>query len=282
MIKILTWNIQNGKGIDEKISLNRISHSILNICDPDIICLQEVSINCQLVDGTRPNQVDELSNIFSDYLPFYGPAYDIQSKDSNDREQYGNLILSRLPVLSSFNHMLPQTVNSSFRQMPRQLSEITVQTALFPLRVMTTHLEYHSELQRCEQVKRIKSINKEINDLVLMPPEQIINSPYREFQRASRAVICGDFNFVPDSIEYNLMTGIEDNTELLIDASRLLNPNSIHSPTCGIFDVDQWPQGPHCRDYGFISSNLTDNIQSIVVNEKIDASDHQPVVITLS
>ena len=59
MITILTWNIQNGKGIDEKISLNRIAESILNICDPDIICLQEVSINSQLVDGSRPDQVKE-------------------------------------------------------------------------------------------------------------------------------------------------------------------------------------------------------------------------------
>ena len=42
MITILTWNIQNGKGIDEKISLNRIAESILNICDPDIICLRMV------------------------------------------------------------------------------------------------------------------------------------------------------------------------------------------------------------------------------------------------
>ena len=282
MITILTWNIQNGKGIDDKISLNRIAESILNICDPDIICLQEVSINSQLVDGSRPDQVKELSNIFSDYLPSYGPAYNIKGKDSNDREQYGNLILSRLPVLSSFNHMLPQTVDSSFRQMPRQLSEITVQTALYPLRVMTTHLEYHSELQRCEQVKRIKSINKEINDLALMPPEQIINSPYREFERASRALICGDFNFVPNSIEYDLMIGEKDSSESLVDAWRYLNPNSIHRPTCGIFDADQWPQGPHCRDYGFVSSNIAENLQNIVVNEKIDASDHQPVILTLS
>ena len=139
-----------------------------------------------------------------------------------------------------------------------------------------------SFIKPCKKQILYKQIFKEINDLILMPPEQIINSPYREFERASRAVICGDFNFVPNSIEYDLMIGEEDSAESLVDAWSYLNPNSIHGPTCGIFDADQWPQGPHCRDYGFVSSNIAENLQNIVVNEKIDASDHQPVIFTLS
>ncbi len=140
MINVLTMNIKNGKGGDGNIALNRIAESILNMCDPDIICLQEVSVNCRLSDGTQPDQVKELSNLFSDYSVFFGPAYDIKRENSEVREQYGNLILSQFPVLSRFNHILPQTVNSPFRQMPRHLSEITIQTPLFPLCIMTTHL----------------------------------------------------------------------------------------------------------------------------------------------
>ena len=56
----------------------------------------------------------------------------------------------------------------------------------------------------------------------------------------------------------------------------------MHSPTCGIFDKKQWPEGSHCRDFGFISSNLKGNLDGIEVNEKIDASDHQPVMFTFS
>ena len=40
--------------------------------------------------------------------------------------------------------------------------------------------------------------------------------------------------------------------------------------------------GPHCRDFGFISSNLERSLNSIEVNENIDASDHQPVILTFS
>jgi len=87
VITILTWNIQNGQGVDGKISLKRIADSILNMCNPDIICLQEVSVNCTLSDGTQPDQVKELSNLFGDYLPFFGPAYDIKCENSERREQ---------------------------------------------------------------------------------------------------------------------------------------------------------------------------------------------------
>ena len=282
MITVLTWNIQNGQGVDGNISLKRIAESILNMCDPDVICLQEVSVNCRLSDGTQPDQVTELSILFSDYSVFFGPAYDIKRENSEVREQYGNLILSKFPVLSSFNHILPQTVNSSFRQMPRQLSEITIKTPLFPLCIMTTHLEFHSEFQRCEQVRRIVSINQEINNLAMMPPLFDNNGSYRKFERSDRVILCGDFNFNPGSVEYNLLTSNEINSNFFLDAWKQLNPNSTHAPTCGIFDKKQWPEGPHCRDFGFISRNLEGSLDSIEVNEKIDASDHQPVVFTFS
>jgi len=282
MITVLTWNIQNGQGVDGNISLDRIAESILKMCNPDVICLQEVSVNCTLSDGTQPDQVAKLSNIFSDYSSFFGPAYDIKRENSDVREQYGNLILSKFPVLSSFNHILPQTVDNSFRQMPRQLTEITIETPLFPLCIMTTHLEFHSEFQRCDQVKRIISINQEINNLARTPALFDNSGPYRKFERSDRVILCGDFNFNPDSIEYNLLTSNETNSNFFLDSWRQLNPNLMHSPTCGIFDKKQWPEGSHCRDFGFISSNLKGNLDGIEVNEKIDASDHQPVMFTFS
>jgi endonuclease/exonuclease/phosphatase family metal-dependent hydrolase len=147
---------------------------------------------------------------------------------------------------------------------------------------MTTHLEFHSEFQRCEQVRRIVSINQEINNLVTMPPLFDNNGSYRKFERSDRVILCGDFNFNPGSVEYNLLTSNEINSNFFLDAWKQLNPNSSHSPTCGIFDKKQWPEGPHCRDFGFISSNLERSLNSIEVNENIDASDHQPVILTFS
>ena len=281
MITILSWNIQNGQGVDGIVSLERIAKVVSSICSPDIICFQEVSRNCELKDGTQPDQVEHLSDLFKGYLPFFGPAYDILRDGKKNREQFGNLILSRLPVSSFFNHILPQPTTSSIKQMPRQVTEITIQTPLFPLCVMTTHLEFNSKEQRSEQVNRILSINNDINELSKFPPSNT-KGIFAKIERSNRVLICGDFNFTPDSSEYELLTMKSGNTAPLIDAWKTINPNTKHSPTCGIFDNEIWPQGPHCRDFAFVSENLKSNIESMDVNEETDASDHQPFVISIS
>tara|TARA_B100000929_G_C15427087_1_gene393396 strand:+ start:86 stop:949 length:864 start_codon:yes stop_codon:yes gene_type:complete len=282
MIQILSWNIQNGEGVDGSISLNRIADTIFDMSTPDVICLQEVSRNCELKDGTQPDQVNQLSNLFKGYLPFFGPAYDVLRAGESQREQFGNIILSKLPVLSTFNHILPQLTNRSFRHMPRQVTEITVQTPLFPVCVMTTHLEYGSQDQRYEQVKRILAIKNDIDNLSQYPPIIQNSGPYAKLERPNRVIICGDFNFESNSKEYNLLTSNSQNQEALIDSWRYLNPNSEHAPTCGIFDKKQWSDGAHCRDFAFVSANLKNNIDNIFVNVETDASDHQPFILTLS
>jgi endonuclease/exonuclease/phosphatase family metal-dependent hydrolase len=64
MIQILSWNIQNGKGVDGEISLTRIVEQIRAMGDPQIICLQEVSRGLPLIEGQpAPDQVLELSDL---------------------------------------------------------------------------------------------------------------------------------------------------------------------------------------------------------------------------
>ena len=77
MIQVLSWNIQNGEGVDGVISLERIADTIFSMSNPEVICLQEVSRNCKLKDGTQPDQLNQLSNIFKGYEPFFGAAYDV-------------------------------------------------------------------------------------------------------------------------------------------------------------------------------------------------------------
>ena len=282
MITILSWNIQNGEGVDGIISLDRIASTIFNISNPDLICLQEVSRNCKLKDGTQPDQLMQLSNIFRGYVPFFGPAYDVLRSGESQREQFGNIILSKLPVMSNFNHILPQPVDSSFRHMPRQVTEVTVKTPFFPICVMTTHLEYGSQAQRYAQVERILNIKDDIDQLSLNPAIVQEPGPYAKLERSNKLILCGDFNFEIDSKEYDLLIIKNQNHEALIDAWSHLNPNTEHAPTCGIFDKKQWPEGDHCRDYAFVSSNLKNNIDSIMVNEETDASDHQPFVVSIA
>jgi endonuclease/exonuclease/phosphatase family metal-dependent hydrolase len=287
MTTLVSWNIQNGLGIDGTISLKRIADTLFEMADADIICFQEVSINCEQIDGSRPNQVEELSALFAGYELIFSPAYDVLRDPKIGREQYGNLILSKYPILSIYHHPLPQLSSSAIRQMPRQMLEVTVQPpSAQPLCVMTTHLEFHSLEQRQLQAQYILQINAQICQLNDFLPLFDGKGAYSEILRSNRRILCGDFNFLANTDAYNILTrGLSDSDvyqdSILRDAWRVRNVNQEHSPTCGVFDHKQWPEGPHCRDFIFVSNNLSDQVDTFFTNLETQASDHQPIVLTL-
>ncbi|MCU0933013.1 MAG: endonuclease, partial [Thiobacillaceae bacterium] len=43
-MKLLSWNIQWGRGLDGRVDLARIAGEIRRIGDFDVICLQEVAV----------------------------------------------------------------------------------------------------------------------------------------------------------------------------------------------------------------------------------------------
>lgn len=43
----------------------------------------------------------------------------------------------------------------------------------------------------------------------------------------------------------------------------------------------QWPQGPHCRDFIFVSAGLARQVRRIEVDTETLASDHQPIMVEL-
>ncbi len=280
--RIISWNIQNGLGVDGALSLGRIVEQIRSMGDMDVICLQEVSVNMLLPDGSKHDQVKELSALFPGYTAFFGVALDRLSDDGQSREQFGNLILSRLPVHSVFYHPLPQLADGLIKQMPRQLTEVTVQTASGPLRVMTTHLEFHSVAQRQAQTKRIIDIQAGVSALLAEPPLAVKDTPYAELPRPASCIVCGDFNFLTDAPEYELLTNNTQGEEQFVDAWGLAHPAAPHAPTCGIYDAAQWPQGAHCRDFMFITPDLAHSVVGMKVDTVTGASDHQPVLLELT
>ncbi|MFK7962949.1 MAG: endonuclease/exonuclease/phosphatase family protein [Burkholderiaceae bacterium] len=284
MTSVLTWNIQNGLGVNGDRSLERIAQVIHSHGDPDVLCLQEVSRHLVLDHGVAaPDQVSELAQLFPEYEPVFGAAYDIVQRDNGQRAQYGNLILSRLPVLSRFSHPLPQPPCGGEMQMPRQAMEVSVMAHDGPLRVMTTHLAFHSATERLAQIKAFKSIHEAIVQVAEHPPKQLSSGPYQAFDRASRAVLCGDFNCLPESDEWTeLFETAPTSKARLQDAWRVLSGETPHKPTCGIFDQTQWPQGGHCRDYFAVGGELASQIIGMVTDTNTDASDHQPIRLTLS
>ena len=145
MTAIVTWNIQNGKGCDGATDLRRIFEVIGRMGGADVVCLQEIARNDPAFDGGA-DQAAELAALFNGFTVIFGPAL------SRNERQYGNLVLSRLPVLQVFNHLLPHPAEGGVKHMQRQAIEAVVQTRSGPLRVMTTHLEYYSAAHRAAQI----------------------------------------------------------------------------------------------------------------------------------
>ncbi len=286
MTEILTWNIQCGLGVDGRVDLGRIADVIRTMGDPDAICLQEVSRSMPPFDkGSEQDQVEVLSALFPDHTPYFGAAVDRVGPNGRSRQAFGNLTLSRLPALSVFNHPLPQPAQLGIRHMPRQAVETTLQTAAGPLRIATTHLEFHSIEQRQAQVERLRALHAEACANLHEPGDPSVGSPYEPVARPEAAIICGDFNFEPDSTEYRAMTASFEGTApaaRFVDVWRHIHGSEPHDATCGIFDTKQWPAGPHCRDFFFASGPVAKRLESIAVNTQTDASDHQPVLLVLS
>ncbi|MEX0693072.1 MAG: endonuclease/exonuclease/phosphatase family protein [Rhodospirillales bacterium] len=281
MTSVLTWNIQCGKGVDNRIDLPGIASVIRAMADVDVICLQEVSrFNPDLDNGAGADQAAVLAALFPDHQPVFGAALD-RDNGVGPRKQFGNMILSRLPVIQIFNHPLPQPVpEQPCKHMPRQALEIVVADHDKPFRVTATHLEYHSARQRMAQVERLRTIQTEITENSAYADHAPKSGPYAAIARPASGILCGDFNSAPDDPVYNHMISVGDGADSgYQDAWRRVMGTTPHAPTCGIYDHRQWPEGAHCRDFMFVTDDLAGTINRIQVDEMTAASDHQPVLL---
>lgn len=283
MTEIVTWNIQCGLGVDGRVDLERTAQVIRAMGDPDVICLQEVSQRMPELDaGAGADQVTVLAGLFPEHRPIFGPALDRAGDGAAERRSFGNLILSRLPALCVFRHHLPQPAQAGIRHMPRQATEVTVADPSGPLRILTTHLEFHSVTQRQAQIERLRALHSEAAANIRLAPEQVAAGPYEPLPRPSDCVLCGDFNLEPEEPEYlGLLAGFEDGTPALLDAWPEVHGDRPHDPTCGIFDVEQWPAGQNCRDFFFMTPALAARVDAVRVDVATQASDHQPVLVRL-
>lgn len=282
MTVVLSWNIQNGRGVDGAVSLARIAAVIGAMGEPDVICLQEVSRGLELAGMGAPNQPAELAALFPSYETIFGAAVDADPGGQGQRWQFGNAVLSRLPVLSVLRHPLPRPAVAGIRHMARQATEITVAGPDGPLRVVNTHLEFHSAEQRSVQISRLRDLEEEA---VGQKERQLLTDdggPYRAIARPGAGLICGDFNMDAGSAEYELMlTPLAGGGHPIADAWRIAHPGQPHDPTCGIHDRNQWPQGPHCRDFFFVTGRMAGAVREVSVDVRTDASDHQPLMLEL-
>ena len=278
MLRIVTWNIQWGLGIDETQNLSRLIGDARAIADFDVLCLQEVSDNFANLKGNDgSDQFAELGHLLPGYTAIAGVGLDIPD-GAGGRRRFGNMILSRLPVLQVLRYTLPWEAAAT-RNMPRLLLEAVVEAPSGPLRIMTTHLEYSSSELRRAQVEGIREAHRTAHERHLTPRE---NGPgtYVRFPTTSSAVLTGDFNMRPeDPVKRRISDPFGNGTPRLLDAWEAAQGSSPHPPSFCLFEQSNGP--PHCCDFMFVTEDLASRVSRVAYDQNTQASDHQPVLLEL-
>ncbi len=282
-MKLLSWNIQWGRGMDGRVDLARILQTIRQLGDFDVICLQEVAINFPGLPGSRgEDQIAELSAGLPGYTAIFGAATDVPD-GRGGRSQFGNAIFSRLPVGQVWRHLLPWPAEPDAPSMQRVLVEAVVHSNIGPLRVMTTHLEYYSRRQRKSQIDAIRRLHTEACAMSRrLPLVEEQGGSFEVFSRPAQALLCGDMNFPASAPEREqILTPFNDGSPDFHDAWSQLHPGERHAPTVGIHPVDFVTQ-PECFDFVFVTEGLAGRLRAYGVNAATEASDHQPVWVELA
>jgi endonuclease/exonuclease/phosphatase family metal-dependent hydrolase len=279
-MNLVTWNTQWCCGLDGVVSPERIVRTARALADFDVLCLQEIAQGYDGLPGAPGDQPAQLEALLPGFRLFFGAAVDEFAPDGR-RMRFGNLIATRLPVAQVQHHALPWPADGGVSSMPRMCTVLTlVEPRLGPLRVMTTHLEYYSGLQRMAQAEALRALHVEACARAAAPPLADDDaSPFRAKPHTPHAILCGDFNLAPDAPEVAAIQA-PFGAARLHDAWPLVHGTAPHEPTFRLFDRTYGPDPVAC-DLIFVSDALVSRVQRIAIDAQTRASDHQPVLAVL-
>lgn len=286
-MKLVTYNIQYGLGRDTRYDLGRIAEAVR---DADIIALQEVDRYWQ-----RSGCVDSPA-VIGTHLPehhwVYGANLDMDAsyRDGggrlvNRRRQFGTMILSRAPIASSRNHLLPKYGTLTQHSIQQgALEAVIVTQRAGPVRLYSVHLSHLAAATRMPQVEALLAVHarapSEGGAWCGGHPEP--EAGWTEGgmpPMPADAILLGDFNFDWTAVEYERIVGP------LSEKHGRLN-----RVTCF---VDAWVAAGHAEgegatipqgrriDHCFVSASLASRIRSARIDTAAAGSDHWPLWVDM-
>jgi endonuclease/exonuclease/phosphatase family metal-dependent hydrolase len=203
-IRVMTYNIHHGEGTDKKLDLERIA-AIIAAEHPDVVCLQEIDRNLP-----RTGKQD-FPAILSRQLGMQGvfePNYRF------DGGEYGNMTLTRLPILSHENIAMPNPKGAE----PRGVLRTTIELNGQAVDVLNAHLGLDAEerkAQASEIVTRLRDMPTilagDMNETNIQPAIQIL------LQRLTERPVDAD-NLI-DHIFVNKFISVASSAIVLNDAT---------------------------------------------------------------
>lgn len=286
-MKCVSYNIQYGIGLDGRYDLARISDAVRGA---DVIALQEVSRHNPRNGGR--DMVAELRDLLPDYFAVHGTNFEVDLGSAienghavNRHFSLGNMILSKTPILSSRNLLLPRRRSIDKANYQRGALEALIATSVGPIRFYSTHLDHRGPDERLAQVRHI------VSRVLAYPAEGGALTGVGEFglpepARPESAVVLGDFNMLEGSPEYLAVTGMVDHefglpltADRLVDAAAKLG---IFDHTCINMDEPDNAASHKRIDYAFVTANLAGRLESCRVDADAEGSDHLPLWVELA
>ncbi len=168
-VRVLSYNIHHGEGTDGRLDLERIAE-VIRSAEPDVVALQEVDRGVARTGGldepTILARLTGMTALFERNIPYQGG-------------EYGNAVLSRLPVRGHRNVFLPALTEGEQRGV--LVVDLTAPDGRAPLRVLATHLDFHPP------------------DDERMASAELINKLVTEEAPDRPTILMGDLNSLPDS-----------------------------------------------------------------------------------
>jgi endonuclease/exonuclease/phosphatase family metal-dependent hydrolase len=283
-MKLVSYNIQYGMGRDGVFDPDRIAASVV---DADIIALQEVS------RGLAQNGGADLVALMKDRLPGHFAAFAaamdidggsgiVDGRTVTRRRQFGNMILSRWPILATRNLLLPRTRSFDRANFQRAALEALIVTPLGPLRIYDVHLDHIHHEERMLQITHLKE------RIFAYPMEGGAITGAAEYGEPELPhpedfILLGDFNMTPDSPEYVLMAGGVDHAEgRRIVAHHPVDASVIDGPEGEVSWIDTHrPERRGRLDYCFVSTGIAHRVRRSWIDTQALGSDHFPVWVEM-
>ncbi len=301
-MKIVTYNIQFGLGKDNRSDLERVAGEVAGA---DIIALQEVERYWQR--SGNADQPEQLARILSKYYWAYGPHFDVDASTSeadgtitNVRRQFGNMVLSKTPILSTRLFPLPKSALRHRHNMVVGVFEAVVKIQNGnALRIYNTHLSARSRHDRMAQINSIRRIIRrapteggawtgpDIQCMKKIPGQDLWKEDSNPPPMPEPFLLLGDFNLEYNDPEYDHLVGAGDgdigrvsSSEDFIDTWVAAGRGEHEGTTFLESSISGETRGMRI-DYVFVDESMQKQVVAARIDEQARGSDHQPYWIEI-
>jgi len=170
-VRVMTYNIHVGVGMDKKLDLQRIA-DVINGQHPDLVGLQEVDRGVKRTEGK--DEIAELAKLTSMQFAY---AHNLDYQGG----QYGVAILSRFPIRNTDHRKYENRREAERRGMIRVEVDVNGRVINF----VTTHLDYQYEDGRIFETEQLLTFLTAVKEPL---------------------IVVGDFNDEPSGGAYKLFS----------------------------------------------------------------------------